>query len=152
MGLDRQSLIEFILDHFERPRNRGTLAGPTVTMKGGNPGCGDIVHLQLRLDDDERIADVAFEGEGCTISQAAASLLTEKIKGRPLADAAALSAEDFVAELGYEIVANRLKCATLALSTLKAAEQKFRRGQRQAQVDGGRLDRDQADSDEVVNF
>ncbi len=138
--MDRQELIENILDHYERPRNRGQLAGATVTMKGGNPGCGDVITLYVRLDERDNIADIAFEGEGCTISQAAASMLTEKVKGRPLGEAVALDARDFVEELGMEIVANRLKCATLALNTLKAAEKKHHAGQESA---GG---------DEIVNF
>ena len=134
-------MIEFILDHYERPRNRGTLEDASVTMKGGNPGCGDIITLYVKLDEHENIAGIAFEGEGCTISQAAASLLTEKVKGKPLAEAITLDARDFVDELGMEIVANRLKCATLALNTLKAAEKKYRSGRMLA-----------ANSDEVVNF
>ena len=135
-------MIEFILDHYERPRNRGMLESPSVTMKGGNPGCGDVITLYVRLDEQENIADIAFEGQGCTISQAAASLLTEKVKGRPLAEAVAMDARDFVEDLGEEIVANRLKCATLALNTLKAAEKKYRSGRMQAQLGG----------DEIVNF
>jgi nitrogen fixation NifU-like protein len=124
--MDRQSMIDFILDHYERPRNKGRLAAPTVSMNGGNPGCGDVIELTLRLGAGDVIEDIAFEGEGCTISQAAASVLTEKVKGLPLDEAAALDARGFVDELGYELVVNRLKCATLALSTLKAAAEKHR--------------------------
>ena len=142
MTVDRQSMIDFIVDHYERPRNRGALENPTLVMRGGNPGCGDIVTLYLRLDQHENIADVSFEGEGCTISMAAASLLTEKVKGLPLAEAVALDGRVFIKELGEEIVASRLKCATLTLNTLKAAERKFRTQQMQAW----------AASDEVLNF
>ncbi|MER3457467.1 MAG: iron-sulfur cluster assembly scaffold protein [Chloroflexota bacterium] len=128
--MDRQEQLEFILDHYENPRNRGPLASPDIVMKGGNPGCGDIVTLYVRLDGDERISQITFEGEGCTISQAAASMLTELALGKSLAEVEAMNAADFVEALGREIVINRLRCATLALNTLKAAEKKYRVGQR----------------------
>ena len=73
---DRQAYIDNILDHYENPRHRGHMDDASVTMKGGNPGCGDIITVYLKLDDGERIQDVSFEGEGCTISQAAASILS----------------------------------------------------------------------------
>jgi nitrogen fixation NifU-like protein len=128
--MDRQEQIEFILDHYENPRNRRPMEAPDIVMKGGNPGCGDIVTLYVRLDGDERIAGLTFEGEGCTISQAAASMLTEMAVGKTLAEVEAMQASDFVEELGPEIVTNRLRCATLAVNTLKAAEKKYRAGQR----------------------
>jgi nitrogen fixation NifU-like protein len=126
---DRQEFIDLILDHYENPRHHGPLEQPDVVMRGGNPGCGDVVTLYLRLDPEERIAAVSFEGDGCTISQAAASIVTEKVLGMPLAEAAALTHEAVVDEMGREVVANRLRCATLALNTLKAADRKYRAGQ-----------------------
>jgi nitrogen fixation NifU-like protein len=125
---DRQEFIEFILDHYENPRNHGPLNNPDIVMKGGNPGCGDIVTMYLRLGAAERIAEVSFEGEGCTISQAAASIVTEQVLGRTLAEVSALGAELVVDAMGREVVANRLRCATLGLNTLRAAEQKYRAG------------------------
>ena len=127
--MDRQEFIEFILDHYENPRNHGPLAEPTVVMRGGNPGCGDIVTMYVRLGQDERIEGVSFEGEGCTISQAAASIVTEKVVGKSLAEVTEMNHELVVDEMGREVVANRLRCATLALNTLKAAEKKYRAGQ-----------------------
>ena len=126
---DRQEFIDFILDHYENPRHHGALPDPDVVMRGGNPGCGDIVTLYLKLDDQERIWDVSFEGEGCTISQAAASLVTDKVLGKSLDEVRAMDHQIVVDELGPEVVANRLRCATLALNTLKAAEKKYRAGQ-----------------------
>ena len=126
---DRQGFIDFILDHYENPRHHGPMENPDVVMRGGNPGCGDVVTMYLRLDGGERIAEVSFEGEGCTISQAAASLAAEKVLGKTLTEVRALSAEIIVDEMGREVVANRLRCATLALNTLKAAEKKYRAGQ-----------------------
>src|SRR5438105_5341780 len=122
---DRQAFIDNILDHYENPRHRGHLDDPSVTMKGGNPGCGDIIEVFLKLDDNERIADVSFEGEGCTISQAAASILSEQIIGKTLEDVKNMDHTQFIEDLGREVVINRLKCATLALNTVKAAERKF---------------------------
>lgn len=126
---DRQEFIDFILDHYENPRHHGPLEGADVVMRGGNPGCGDIVTLYLKLGDDERIADVSFEGEGCTISQAAASIVTEKLIGKTLAEVTAMDAGTIIEEMGQEVVANRLKCATLAINTAKAAEKKYHAGQ-----------------------
>jgi nitrogen fixation NifU-like protein len=122
---DRQAFIDNILDHYEHPRHRGAIDDATVTIKGGNPGCGDIITAYLKLDADDRIADVSFEGEGCTISQAAASILSEQIIGKSLSEVTAMDHEAFIEDLGREVVINRLRCATLALNTVKAAERKL---------------------------
>ncbi|MFL5803918.1 MAG: iron-sulfur cluster assembly scaffold protein, partial [Roseiflexaceae bacterium] len=85
--MDRQEAIEFLLDHYQNPRNHGPLDPVDVTMPGGNPGCGDIVTIYLKVNDaGDQIERVSFEGTGCTISQAAASILTEMVEGRPLAE------------------------------------------------------------------
>jgi len=133
--MDRQEYIENILDHYQNPRHRGVLADATVTLKGGNPGCGDIVTLYLKIDDSERIVAASFEGEGCTISQAAADILTEMIVGKTLEDVKAMDHSDFVDVLGREVVMSRPKCATLALNTAKAAERKYRAAQAGAASD-----------------
>ncbi len=131
--MDRQEQIEFILDHFQSPRHRGKLEPADVTMPGGNPGCGDVVTVYLRVDPaTDRIADVSFEGEGCTISQAAASILMEKMQNAPLSEVDALDYNDMIDELGREVVSTRPRCATLALGTLKAAVKKYRIDQRKA--------------------
>lgn len=126
---DRQEFIDFILDHYENPRHHGPMEHADVVMRGGNPGCGDIVTLYLKLNDGERVADVSFEGEGCTISQAAASIVTDKLIGKTLAEVTEMDAGALIEEMGREVVANRLKCATLAINTAKAAEKKYRAGQ-----------------------
>jgi nitrogen fixation NifU-like protein len=123
---DRQAFIDNILDHYEHPRHRGPMPDATVTMKGGNPGCGDIITAHLKIGDGERIEDVSFEGEGCTISQAAASILSEQILGKTLDEVKKMDHSQFIEDLGKEVVINRLKCATLALNTVKAAERKYR--------------------------
>src|SRR5690606_11416761 len=80
---------EIILDHNRRPRNFGALEHPTSTTKGHNPLCGDRLTLYVSLDGD-RITEVAFEGSGCAISKASASLMTEAVKGKTVAEAEAL--------------------------------------------------------------
>src|SRR5438105_7182918 len=81
---------EIILDHYQNPRNHGRLEHPTLANRGYNPLCGDEIELSLLVDpSDERICDVAFSGRGCSISQASASMMTELVKGKPLATAEA---------------------------------------------------------------
>lgn len=117
----RQAAIDFILDHYERPRHPGRLEPADLVVQGRNPGCGDVVTYYLRLDDHQRVTAVAFEGVGCTISQAAASLMTEKVLGRSLAEIADLPLEALLDELGRELVAARLPCASLGFNLLKSA-------------------------------
>ena len=125
--MDRQEQIDFILDHFQNPRHHGKLEPADVTMPGGNPGCGDVVTIYLNVDKQkEQIADVRFEGEGCTISQAAASILLEEMAGQPLNVVEALDYNEMIDQLGREVVSTRPRCATLALGTLKAAVKKYR--------------------------
>ena len=125
--MDRQEQIDFILDHFQNPRHHGKLEPADVTMPGGNPGCGDVVTIYLNVDrQNEHIADVRFEGEGCTISQAAASILLEEMAGQPLNVVEALDYNEMIDQLGREVVSTRPRCATLALGTLKAAVKKYR--------------------------
>jgi nitrogen fixation NifU-like protein len=82
--LTRQDYIENILDHHDHPRNRRVLNPADIEASGGNPGCGDIVVMFARVDEGERITEASFQGEGCTISQAAASMLTEELVGKTL--------------------------------------------------------------------
>jgi nitrogen fixation NifU-like protein len=125
---DRQEQIEELLDHYRAPRHRGPIPDPDVAMPGGNPGCGDVVTIYLKgAPDHEHIAAVAFEGEGCTISQAAASMLMEKVHEDRLTmpQVLALDYNAMIDALGREVVASRPRCATLALGTLKAAVKKY---------------------------
>jgi nitrogen fixation NifU-like protein len=127
--MDRQEQIEFLLDHYENPRHKEPMEGDDVAMvEGGNPGCGDIVRIYLKMDDDDR-AVVTFEGEGCTISQASASYLSEFATGKTLDELAELDHNDLIDALGREIVTQRTRCATLSLDTLRAALRKREREQ-----------------------
>jgi len=125
--VDRQAQIDFILDHYESPRHYGLLADASVVQKGGNPGCGDIVTFYLKVDSDGQISTISFEGEGCTISQAACSIVTEMFTGKTLADVESTSPDVILDILGREIAGTRLKCATLGLNTTKEAVRQLRR-------------------------
>ena len=110
---------ENILDHYKHPRNHGTLDQPDITYEDANPLCGDHIRMDLRVQDG-KVAEVRFSGHGCSISQAAASMLCERIEGQPVEEIKKLSRDDVLEMLGIELGPVRLKCALLALKTLKA--------------------------------
>jgi nitrogen fixation NifU-like protein len=119
VSADEQFYREYILDHFRNPRNFGRLEHPDISHEEDNPLCGDVVGIDLKVADG-RVDDVRFHGRGCAISQASASLLTERIKGMSLDDAKKLTKEDVLDELGIDISPARIKCALLSLKVLKA--------------------------------
>lgn len=123
--MERQEYIEFILDHFNNPRNQGTIPEPEILVNGGNPGCGDVVTLYVKLDDKDRITEIKFEGRGCTISMAAASLLTEMVQGKTLDEVQQMDYGELIDTLGREVVQSRLRCATLAMDTLQAGAREY---------------------------
>ena len=96
-------------------------------VEGGNPGCGDIVKVYLKVNDGHLVA--TFEGEGCTISQASASYLMDEVNGKTLEEVLAIDHETLMENLGKEIVQQRTRCATLSLDTLRAAIRKREREQ-----------------------
>lgn len=116
MSLDQ---LEYILDHYKNPRNYGTLPDADVSYEEGNPSCGDVVRIDLKIEDD-RVIDARFSGQGCTISQASASILTEMIMGKSLEEIKEISKEDMLNALGIRISPIRFKCALLALKVLKS--------------------------------
>jgi nitrogen fixation NifU-like protein len=111
---------DYILEHYRRPHNFGVIEDPTASIEGNNPLCGDRITLQLAISDGV-VERVGFTGRGCAISQASASLLTDEIKGKPVADVAAFRADDLLELLGIEISPARLKCAMLSHDTLQKA-------------------------------
>ena len=110
---------EIILDYYRHPRNKGTLDHPHIKAKDSNPLCGDIIEMQLELDGNDSVKDVRFNGQGCAISQASASMLTELVKGKTLNDVRNISKEEILSLIGGQLSAVRLKCALLSLKVLK---------------------------------
>ncbi len=110
---------EDLLDHYENPSNYGTLPNPHISHEEDNPLCGDRIRIDLLVEDDI-ITEVRFSGHGCTISQAAASMLTEEIEGKSLTEVKKLSRDDILDMIGIPLGPVRLKCALLALKVLKA--------------------------------
>jgi nitrogen fixation protein NifU and related proteins len=123
--VDREDYVEDILDHYQHPRHKGVLDPADSKADGGNPGCGDIVTMYMRVGDDGRISEVTFDGRGCTISQAGASMLTEMAVGKTPKEVEAMDYEAFIDQMGREVVVSRARCATLGLGTLKAAADQY---------------------------
>jgi nitrogen fixation NifU-like protein len=128
---------EVILDHYRTPRNKGRLDPHDIALERNNPLCGDELELFLRFD-GETLGDIAFEGKGCSISQASASMMTEKVKSLPIKDAAAVAESikrmmsgeeegdpdelgDLVSLKGVVKYPVRIKCALLSWNTLLEA-------------------------------
>jgi nitrogen fixation NifU-like protein len=133
---------DVLLDHFRLPRNRGTLEDATLTVEGKNPLCGDELILHLRVENG-RIADIRFEGSGCAISMASASMLTEDLKGRSLEEVDSRIEQfrsfirdgnppegeelgDMVALSGIAKLPVRVKCATLPWTTVEEARRRMK--------------------------
>ena len=122
--MDQETRIAWLVDHSQRPRFKGSLPDADARVPGGNPGCGDLITMYVKAKPGEdRIEAVRFEGVGCTLSQAAASILAERMnKEHPtFADVLEFSYEEMVDILGRGIATSRPQCATLALGTLKGA-------------------------------
>ena len=111
---------EQIIDLYENPLNYGELDPHDFSYEEDNPLCGDVVRIDVRLDERQRITDVRWRGEGCAISQASASLLTEEIKGLTLEEVKAFPKERLLELIGVPLSMARVKCALLSLKVLKA--------------------------------
>ncbi len=119
--MDRAEYIEYLLDHYQNPRHKHRMENADTQLGGGNPGCGDLITMYLKVDDDDRIIKASFEGEGCTISQAGGSIMTEMLPGMTLAEVQELGTKTMIEEMGEDIVKSRVRCATLALGATQAA-------------------------------
>lgn len=110
-----------VLDHAKHPRHFGLLTAATARAASANPSCGDAMEFSLQIGSDGRVQDVGFQGEGCAISRAAASMLAETVPGKTVAELRALTVADMTALLSVPLNPARLKCATLGLETLQRA-------------------------------
>ncbi|MBI3243822.1 MAG: SUF system NifU family Fe-S cluster assembly protein [Chloroflexi bacterium] len=111
---------ELILDHYKNPRNKGKLEPADISYEDDNPLCGDRIRIDIRLDENNHVKEAAFSGQGCAISQASASMLTEEIVGKSLDELKQIGKENILEMLGIELGPVRLKCALLSLKVLKA--------------------------------
>ena len=109
---------DIILDYYRNPRNFGDLPNPDVRAKDSNPLCGDIIEMQLKINDG-KIEEIRFKGKGCAISQASASMLTETVKGKTLDEVKSMSKTDVLNLLGIDPGPTRIKCALLGLKVVK---------------------------------
>ena len=132
--LDRQAYIENLLDYYQNPRNKGRIEDATVSVSGGNPGCGDVVTMYVTIEDGVA-THVNFEGQGCTISQAGASMVAEKYEGTPIEEIEQASTDDMIDEMGREVVISRVRCAAVGIGTLKGAIQQYRKDQIRKEIE-----------------
>jgi nitrogen fixation NifU-like protein len=122
--LTREQAVERLVEHQRHPRHHGALADADITAGAGNPGCGDVVSVYVRLaPDGEHVEAVTFEGTGCTISQGAASILLQQINRMhpTLAEVRALTLEHHLETIGREVVGFRERCAAVGLDALQGA-------------------------------
>lgn len=114
---------DLLLDHYKHPRNFGSLIGPDARVEEGNVTCGDriVMDIQVQKTKFQILSEVKFNGEGCAISRASASLLTEKVKGMELSAVMNLRADDVLEMIGTPLTPSRIRCAMLALEVLQKA-------------------------------
>lgn len=111
---------ETILDHYHNPRKKKLVSPADIDYAEDNPVCGDHIHLTIQLDETKRVSDIGWEGDGCAISQASASMLYETLIGKTLEEIRSTGKEEILEMLGIPLGPVRLKCALLSLKVLKA--------------------------------
>ena len=121
MPAEEELYQEHILDHYEEPFHRGHCDDCTHAHEGDNPLCGDVIRMELQIDDAGTMREVYFQGDGCCISQAAASMLAEKFDGHHVDEVKQFTANDMLALFGARLTPNRQKCCLLSWRVLQAA-------------------------------
>jgi nitrogen fixation protein NifU and related proteins len=121
MPSEEELYQDHILDHYEDPFHRGRLADATHAHEDKNPLCGDVVRMELAIDDGGKIRNVYFDGQGCVISQASASMLSEEMYGKTVDAVKHFSAEDMLKLYGPRLTPNRQKCCLLSWKVLQSA-------------------------------
>ena len=112
---------EHVLDHFEDPYNRGACDDATHAHEGKNPLCGDVVHIELEIDNENKLKQAWFDGKGCIISQASASMLMEELEGKSIDEVKGFSADDMLKLFGPRLSPNRQKCCLLSWRVIQSA-------------------------------
>ena len=111
---------EYLVSRYKNPKNRGKIENADIIYEEGNPSCGDVIKIYVKLSEDKKvIEDVKFEGYGCTISQVSADILADLVKGKTIDEARNFSKETLLEELGIELSPIRLKCALLSYKVFK---------------------------------
>jgi len=120
VSVDSSFYREQIMDHYRNPRYHGRLDAPTASYEELNPLCGDMIHIDIAVADGQ-LADARFDGHGCAVSQASASMLLEEVVGKPIEDVATFDRDDLFELIGVTLSPARMKCALLPLAVLRAA-------------------------------
>ncbi len=122
MPADEEEIYqEHVLDHYEDPYHQGRCDRPTHLHEDDNPLCGDVVHVELKIDGNGQIREAWFDGDGCVISQASASMLMEKVEGKSVDEVKGFSAEEMLKLFGARLTPNRQKCCLLSWRVVQQA-------------------------------
>ncbi len=127
--MNQEQIMEMVLDHHENPRNYGEIDDASVVQESGNPGCGDILRVYLKIDTNEIVEEIRFSGEGCMLSQAGASIVLEGMRGKTAEEIDSIPAGIVLEKLGKKLVSTRPDCARLGFNTLKKALKKWQNNQ-----------------------
>ncbi len=137
---DSEIYQEHIMDHYEDPYHRGHCDGATHRHEDDNPLCGDVIQVELQLDEEGKIKQAWFAGDGCCISQSAASMLMESIEGKSVDEIKQFSAEQMLEMFGPRLTPNRQKCCLLSWRVVQSAIFSPINGQEPPRLSGPSLD------------
>lgn len=120
-----EELMDIIMDHYENPRNSGEINNPDVEFHGGNPGCGDTITLQLKISNEGIVEDIKFEIEGCIVSNAGTSMISERVINLHIDEIKKIGRDEMRELLGKDIIIRRPQCSHLGIDTIKSAIRKY---------------------------